>query len=225
MLKLTQRDDMKVFFTSDFHLNHNPKWIIPIWKSRGYDSVSEMNDSIIKSINDCVRPTDSLFFLGDFVLNCSESQFEEFLSRILSQTIYVIFGNHNSCIWNIYQREVSKKYLELDDGFSNGTVVSNIEVYPFRYRNLIFLGNYLELVVDGHYFVLSHFAISSWHRMSHDAMMIHGHSHGNLKTSLPQETKYGKILDVSWDVFKKPLLVEEILSIMNKKKIISVDHH
>ena len=64
--------------------------------------------------------------------------------------------------------------------------------------------------------------------MWHDSEMtkrIHGHSHGNLKTSLPDELNCGKILDVSWDVFKKPISTEEVLSIMNNKKIIAVDHH
>jgi len=223
VLKLTQLDDMKVFFTSDFHLNHSPKWPIPIWKSRGFDSVGEMNDSIIKSVNDAVRSNDVLFFLGDFCLNTNEFQFEEFLSRIQCQNVYCLWGNHNSQLWNRYEKELLKLFELCKIENPNEHIPT--EIYPVRYRNLVFLGNCVEVMVDGKYFILNHYAQSTWNYMSKGSCMCHGHSHGNLKTSLPNALNYGKILDVSWDVFKKPISSNEILSIINKKQIIIVDHH
>jgi len=218
VLKLTLHDDMKVFFTSDFHLNHSPKWPIPIWKSRGFDSVSEMNESIIKSINDCVKPTDILFFLGDFVLNCSEPQFEEFLSRINCQTIYMIFGNHNSCVWNVYQREI-QNFLEKNNVNKSTLFSIDIEVYPFRYRNLVFLGNYAEVSVDGIYFILTHYPIHSWNYMKQGSIHLYGHQHSK---NNPQG---GKRLDVGWAGNKRPYSINDILDKMKDIPILSDGGH
>lgn len=218
-LHFKQSDDRKVYLTSDFHLNHSPKWPIPIWKDRGCNSVTEMNDVIIKSINDCVRSTDILFFLGDFVLNCSESQFEEFLPRINCQNIYMIFGNHNSCVWPIYQQQIKKWLHSNDEGYTtpeSGTPHIDdidIEIYPFRYRNIIFIGNYAEVVVDGRSFILSHYPIHSWNYMKNGSIHLFGHQH------CKNNPIGGKRMDVGWDRNKRPYSTDEII---NDMKIIPV---
>lgn len=225
ILKFKQTDDQKVYWSSDFHLGHNPKWPIPIWKQRGFDSVNEMNYSIIKSINDTVRISDILFFLGDFCLNTTESQFEEFLSRINCQTIYTLWGNHNSQVWDVYKKSV-KRYLEkMDDDFTATQPKDDIEIYPIQYRNLIFIGNYVEIVVDGRYYILQHYPVLIWNNQSSGVAHLTGHSHGNLPFSQPNNLE-SKILDVGWDLWKKPLSTKEVLDIMNKKSIYkSEDHH
>ena len=208
LLKFKQTDDSKVYFSSDFHLNHNPKWPIPIWKSRGYESVSEMNDAIIKSVNDNVRSTDILFFLGDFCLNTTESQFEEFLSRINCQQIYILFGNHNSCIQSVYEREVARCMGGSAD-----------EVYPFNYRNLIYIGNYQEITVDGNYFVLQHFPIHSWNYMKNGS--IHGYGHQHCKNN----PTGGKRVDFGWDRDKRPYSADEIINLLKNVPILSDGGH
>lgn len=50
--------------------------------------------------------------------------------------------------------------------------------------------------------------------------MLHGHSHGSFPDHL-----YGKMLDVGWDAHGKILHFDEIISIMDKRDIIVVDHH
>ena len=87
VLHFKQTDDRKVYFSSDWHLGHNPKWDVPIWKSRGFNSADEMTSGIIKSINDTIRFDDILFYGGDFCLNSTESQFESYLSRITCNNI------------------------------------------------------------------------------------------------------------------------------------------
>ena len=68
-----------LFFSSDFHLGHEniagPK--VSNWSSgyRNFDSVHEMNRTIIDNINKMVGPQDELYFLGDFC-------FRSFLSVI-----------------------------------------------------------------------------------------------------------------------------------------------
>lgn len=135
------------------------------------------------------------------------------------------WGNHNNPLWKIYRREVSEKYLELDNGFSSGMYVEDIEVYPFRYKNLVFIGNYAEITVDGQYFILCHYPIHVWNYVKDGAKMICGHSHYGLPFS-QMDNLDAKILDVGWDGFSRPLSTKEVLDIMNKKAIFETgDHH
>lgn len=222
LIKFKQTDDCKVYFSSDFHLNHSPKWPTPIWKGRGYNSVTEMNDSIIQSINDVIRSTDVLIFLGDFVLNCSDSQFEEFLSRINCQNIYMIFGNHNSCVWNVYQRKVKEFLYSLNDGFMNMFgEAPDVEVYPFKYRNITFIGNYAEVIVDGQCFTASHYPQLSWNHMSKGSIHCHGHIHSTKETYIQN----GKMIDVGFDYHRKPISVDEIKKLMSNVVVKHEGHH
>ena len=213
-LKFKQTEEQKVYFTSDTHFNHNPKWKVPLWEQRGYKSSEEHTNSVINKINETVRPNDILWHLGDFCLNTSESQFEELLARINCQSIHFLWGNHNSRIWEAYRKEVLKQYASED-----------IEVYPIRYKNLVFCGNYAEITVDGKYFILSHYPIHVFNYMKDGASHLCGHSHYNLPLSQADNLN-SKILDVGIDGFGKPLSVDEVMTIMNKKQVFqSGDHH
>jgi calcineurin-like phosphoesterase family protein len=52
------------FFTSDTHYGHAN---IIKYSSRPFSSVEEMNDALVKKINDKVGVDDCLWHLGDFV--------------------------------------------------------------------------------------------------------------------------------------------------------------
>lgn len=212
-----ETDDQKVYASSDFHLNHDPKWTVPIWKVRGFNSALEMTDGIIESVNKTVRPNDILLFLGDFCLNTTLSQFEELLSRFYCNNIYMLHGNHP----NPHYKNI---YIPLVKNILGNNYTEDREVYPVQYRNIIYIGNYTEVIWNGQYMVLCHYAMSSWNEMKCGAWMLHGHEHSAVEEHLP-EGRRGKILDVSWDYFKKPLSFVEIDKIMKLKNIIEVGHH
>lgn len=222
VLRFNQTPDRKVYVVSDTHWNHNPKWPVPLWQARGYKSVDESNEHQRDTINKIVRPNDILIHLGDVTLNCNEEQFEKFIASLNCQTIYALWGNHNSPSWNIYQREVKKWLKEPVESY--GDTTSDYEVYPFRYKNLVFVGNYLEAIIDGTYFVMSHYPIYVFNHMSKGALHLCGHSHYNLELS-QADNPTSKILDVGWDGWAKPLSIDEIKAIMAKKNILAVDHH
>jgi calcineurin-like phosphoesterase family protein len=224
-VRLKQTDDQKVYFISDLHHLHNPvRWAVPLWKQRGYESVTEMNEDQITTINKIVRPNDILWHLGDITLNCSESQFEEFITRLQCQNIYCLWGNHNSPTWAIYQRQIQKikettKVHELTGS------AEDIEIYPLRYRNLVFFGNYQELVVDGQCMVLEHYPVHVWNNMKDGVWHLCGHSHYNLPFSKADNLD-AKLLDVGWDGQLKPYSMEDLRAIMDKKKVFDAgDHH
>lgn len=219
-LKFRQTPEQKVYWVSDTHFNHNRDFV---YGARGHKSAQEMTDFIIDKINEIVRPNDILMHGGDFCLNTEESGFNSLLARIHCQNIYITWGNHNNPLWKVYQREIRYK-LEGLTGFPIDGL-QDVEIYPYKYKNLTFLGNYAEVAVDGQYFILCHYPIHVWNYVKDGAKMICGHSHYGLQFSQADNLD-AKILDVGWDGYCRPLSTEEILEIMNKKRIFATgDHH
>ena len=56
---------MSIFFTADTHFCH--KNIIK-QEDRPFNSIEEMNETMIKKWNAKVKPTDSIYILGDFII-------------------------------------------------------------------------------------------------------------------------------------------------------------
>jgi calcineurin-like phosphoesterase family protein len=219
MLSFRDTEECKTYVTSDTHFNHDPKWENPIWKLRGFNSAKEMTDGLIDNINKVVRPNDNLLHLGDFCLNTNPSQFEELLSRINCQNIYLQWGNHpNSHYKNVY-RPLVKKIL--GDNYTEDS-----EIYPLRYRNIIYIGNYNEVVLNGTFCVLFHYPISIWNEIKHSALHLCGHSHHNYPPTQVTSLS-GKVLDVGVDGHDNmPWSIPEIVEVMKKKQFISPgDHH
>lgn len=199
----------ETWIVSDLHLNHNKNFI---FEKRGFVSIQDHNDTIINTINDKVKPDDNLISLGDFCLMTKEDEFEKFRERINCKNIYMIFGNHPNPIYKIFKREVFSKYGE------------DIEVYPFRYKNMIFIGYHMDFVIQGKYVVINHFPLDIWDHMKDGAYMLCGHSHYSFERTHKDSTD-GKILDCGWEGHGKPYNFREIIEIMEKKTIRVSDHH
>jgi calcineurin-like phosphoesterase family protein len=205
MLNLRDTDQQKVYVSSDFHLGHQRDFV---WKSRGYNSVQEHDDGLINILNETVRPNDILLFLGDFCLNTTVDQFNSYLDRIKCQNIMALWGNHN----NPHEKSIYKK------------VVGDKEQYPVKYKNITYLGHYVEVILNGQFVVLFHYPIFIWNEQKNGSWCLCGHSHN----SFPQtraDNLYGKILDVGWDGHSKPWSFSEISAVMNGKRFIPLDHH
>lgn len=202
------------FFLRIGIFNHTgPIGSIPLWQTRGYASPEKMTWGIISKLNELVRPDDIIFNLGDFCLNTNEQEFENYLANIKCQNIYYITGNHNSRIKDAYRKAIMNEFARDD-----------IEVYPIRYKNIVFYGNYLEVVVDGQYICMCHYPIDIFNKMRHNSWMLCGHSHcGYSKTK--ESCLENKRLDVSWDGYLRPLDFNELQKIMAKKGLVTLDHH
>lgn len=222
VMKIRQTPEQKVYWLSDTHLNHNRDFV---YGARGFNSSQEHTDFVINKINEIVRPNDILMHAGDFCLNTEEKGLNSLLARIHCQNIYMTWGNHNNPLWKIYQNEVANFFRSMDDDFTATQPKPDVEIYPFRYKSILFLGNYVELTVDGQYFVMCHYPIHVFNYMKDGAKMICGHSHYGLPFS-QADNLTSKILDVGWDGYSRPLSTEEVLAIMDKKTIfLSGDHH
>lgn len=78
-----------IWLTSDWHFCHNQKFI---YEPRGFNSIEEMNNTIIKNHNAVVAPEDNIYVLGDLMLGDNEKA-REYIEQ-LNGKIHVIRGNH-----------------------------------------------------------------------------------------------------------------------------------
>lgn len=81
----------KIWMTSDLHLCHDRDFI---WKPRGFNSVYEMNDAIVKNWNEVVDVNDDVYILGDLMLNDNVTALR--LIKELKGAIHIVRGNHDS---------------------------------------------------------------------------------------------------------------------------------
>ena len=80
----------KLFFTADTHFNHTN---ILKFCNRPFNSVEQMNETLIDNWNRVVGKDDTVFHLGDFCLG-GAAEWTKLLDR-LNGKIYLILGNHD----------------------------------------------------------------------------------------------------------------------------------
>jgi calcineurin-like phosphoesterase family protein len=80
----------KIFLTSDTHFGHDREFI---WKVRGFNSVEEMNETLVQKWNETVSPEDDVYILGDIILG--EPGNIEYVKR-LNGKLHIVLGNHDT---------------------------------------------------------------------------------------------------------------------------------
>ena len=98
------KERIMIFFTSDTHFNH--KAIIS-YCSRPFESVEEMNDRLIDNWNQVVKPSDTVYHLGDFALYCNDI---EQIRKKLNGKINLIQGNHSMLMELSSVKESNRNY-------------------------------------------------------------------------------------------------------------------
>ena len=80
-----------IWLTSDLHLGHDREFI---WKPRGFESIQEMNETIIKNWNAIVKPEDEVYILGDVMLGNNVKGMWAIAE--LNGRLHLIRGNHDT---------------------------------------------------------------------------------------------------------------------------------
>ena len=80
-----------IYFTSDLHLCHDKEFV---YKPRGFNSVDEMNNEIVRRWNLVVGKGDTVYVLGDLMLNDNNKAME--LIKTLNGEIHIVLGNHDT---------------------------------------------------------------------------------------------------------------------------------
>lgn len=212
ILKYNWNDRHKHYWVSDLHTFHDPSWDVPIWKMRGYESAEDCAQKQKEEINSRVGPTDYLWNLGDNFLNSTDEKALEWWSGINCKNIRYLFGNHESVPYRLYRKAVKDQF-----GFND------LEVYPVRLNNVVFMGNHLEIRLGKQHIVMNHFPLRTHNKGARGSWQLHGHSHNSDETRNPDHP-LGKVLDCGWDWKKSVWSFEEISDVMSTKDIHITDH-
>ena len=140
----------EIWLTSDTHFAHKANFL---WEPRGFSSVEEMNETIIENWNKVVKPHDTVFHLGDTMLNDNEKGIE--CMQRLNGEIFLIWGNHDS--------DTRKDLIFEHCRFVYGGVYAHLMKYG---KFSIYLSHYPTLTsnYDDKYF-------------SQHVINLHGHTH------------------------------------------------
>ena len=205
-LKFNWEERNSIFFSSDWHTYHDPAWTTPIWEARGYKSANDGAEQILHTINEKVKSTDKLIFLGDGFLNSTDEQCLNWLKGIKCQNIYYMWGNHESNMFRLYKAEILKQYG-----------LTDVEIYPLKMDNVTFIGNHVEMLVA------NHFPLRNWHNDGRSAWSIGGHSHLRDAGRRP-DAPHQKALDCGWDYKCDVWSFKEMEDVMSTKSVEILDH-
>ena len=184
----------KIWMTSDLHFNHNREFI---WKARGFTSVQEMNEEIIKRHNALVRPDDDVYILGDSSLGGGDEQIlaaNKALIEQLNGKLHIIRGNHDT-----------------DRRVAMYASCKNV-VGPVLYADMIHY--------KGYHFYLSHFPTLTGNlekeSLKQCTCNLFGHTHQTTNFHMDMPYLYHVGVD-SHDC--KPVLLDDIIKEMEEKVI------
>lgn len=182
-------------FTSDLHHMHNR---IVEFTNRGESTTQENHTQWLTDVwNKNVSSGDLVYHLGDFSFAKKYDDIALFMQKLNGQKIF-IKGNHD-------------KRENLDQLVKDKLISAWYD--------------YKEIKLQDVPTVLFHFPIASWHRQSHGAIHLHGHSHGNFKDFR------GKMLDVGIDSAynlygeHKFITEDEVITFMQHEDIYTADQH
>jgi calcineurin-like phosphoesterase family protein len=194
-----------VHFVSDTHFSHDREWLV---KSRGYNSIQEHDEGIIEKWNKQVQPQDVVWNLGDFIfLKGAEERMEKIIRRLNFSTLYLQPGNHLAGFKQLKEKH-GRQYV-LEDG-----------------RIVEFRNDYDEIIVDNRGMVLCHYPIISWNGMAGGSILVHGHCHSKLVgTEIGNLLYKARAIDVGIESFGRPVSFQEIVEIVDKRGIVTFDHH
>ena len=226
MIKI--EDDIKVWITSDTHYAHKnicrgvSNWISSvkddfesgkitpieykekmeslIKQTRPFNTIEEMNETIIKNINDNVDQDDTLIHLGDWSFGGFEN-IQKLRDRIICKNIHLILGNHDHHIKN--NREGVK------------TLFKSVSQYN-------------EVEYMGETIVVMHYPITSWDGLRKGRIHLHGHCHLPNDMKISKNGRRMDV-GIDGNENFKPYLLKDCIKILKKLPIGSelgaVDHH
>jgi calcineurin-like phosphoesterase family protein len=204
--------DHDVLFWGCMHYGHDPKWDVPIWKTRGYNSSFEHDEGLIRNWNNKANASTIGFLLGDTIFgHNADDRLVSLFRRLNFKELYILPGNHQA------------GYKQLIESVQDNTLLPSAS----EYKQVHFVPNYLETVVNGQAIVMSHFPILSWNGAGKGVYHIFAHVHGNLNRSELGRAylKTGLQHEISVENCPSPITFGELKAEMRKKVRSCPDHH
>jgi len=173
-------------FTSDHHFHHAN---VIKYCNRPFESVEQMDETLIDSWNTNVLPGDEIYHLGDIVfarrnLNTALSILER-----LNSKIFLIQGNHDRFV---IKDEKCRRRFEW---------IKEIAIIHVKLN-----GRKKDII-------LNHYAMRTWDRAHYGAWHLFGHSHG-----MYDHKDIGLSFDIGVDSHNfRPISLPEVAQIMETK--------
>ena len=156
MFEYFNRDiDENTLFISDTHFFRNvrefdnPYTEKTFYQSRGFETVDEMNNYIIKKWNEKVSENDTVYHLGDFSNGSLKETID--LRDKLNGKIHLIIGNHD---FNLLKY---KKFIDLFESVKD----------------------YDECFINNKKVILCHYPILYYNKNNDEGIMLYGHIHNS----------------------------------------------
>ena len=83
---------MSIYLTSDTHFCHDKPFL---YEPRGFNSIDDMNKTIINNWNGIVTDQDDIYVLGDFFLGNDTDYIRDTIGNLRGK-IHLIIGNHDT---------------------------------------------------------------------------------------------------------------------------------
>lgn len=125
-----------IWLTSDLHLFHNQEFV---YKSRGFDTVEEMNAAIEANWNEMVQDDDTVYILGDLMVGGMSAGNEAGMQivRRLKGEKHIVLGNHDTdARVALYRNEPSIKDVQYATLLRYGGYRFYLSHYPSITTNL-----------------------------------------------------------------------------------------
>lgn len=168
--------------------------------TRDFNSLDEMNETVIGNICRLVPENGTIILLGDILFG-DKTKFGYWMSRLRPRSILCVAGNHDDAI---RKNEDYQNYVD-------------------------YWGEYLEIRIGGQLICNSHYPMLVWRESHKGSWMVHSHCHGSLPDD-PTQKRADLGVDTSYPqygVVKKfePYSFHDLQKIMNNKRWKQVDHH
>jgi calcineurin-like phosphoesterase family protein len=199
-------ETQNLWFTSDTHYSHNnicrgiSNWITNdesnIEMTRDFETLEQMNDTIVNNINHSVGENDWLVHLGDWSFGGFD-RIQEFREKINCKNIVLILGNHDHHIQS-NKGQIRKLF----------THVANYEELRVTQKNK-----------PSTTLVLCHYPIISWNGQHHGTRMLHGHQHLKGDRRITQVDRMD--VGICGSPEFRPYHIEEIIQELDAYKIVN----
>lgn len=161
--------------------------------NRPFADVHEMNEAMITAWNDTVHPNDTVWVLGDFAFVNKYGMDVDELFAALVGKKILVRGNHD---------------------------YHNPRIFKLPWESQHELTKIRD---NGRRAVVCHYPLETWDGANKSAIMLHGHSHGNMRRTIPRRFDVG--VDAEHSIGYAPTNLEYFFSKAAAQTYEPQDHH
>lgn len=178
------------------------------------ESVHNHDQTILAEINRTVDENNTvLWILGDFSMSKNRITVIDYRRAINCKDVRLIWGNHDdaAAVEGLFTQYYESTFLLVDP--RTGEFLTSDQWRPSAHRGLAkkLLKDQGTIRVQ-----LSHYAHMAWWHSNRHAYHFYGHSHGKLEQFRQEHLPNAPCIDVGWDNFHRPLLLQDLAYIIKK---------